>query len=177
MKIGGNTVELNKVHRVYLGLISGLTYALIHCFFRLLSKEPIDPFQVFFQFLFFAFFWYLIFFRLMRTKQNKSLFDISSHQEVSFYGVANQVIKTSGVNGVLYATVKQLVFNPETTGFVESPWSIDFENITKVEIYKILGLFDCGLRIYTKGNREFKFRVNEPQVWLKAIENKIKTVT
>lgn len=173
MKIGGDTVELSKQYRVYLGVIMGVSYALVHCLFRLLSKEPINPIQVVFQVAFFSLFWYFVFFRLKLKIREKSIVDVMGHQEVSFYGVAHQIVNTSGIMGVLYAREKQLIFTPETTNFVESPLTIDFENIVQVDVYKSMWLFEFGILIRTKENRTFKFRVNEPQIWVAAIQNKI----
>ncbi len=175
MKIGGDLIELNKQYRIYFGAIMGVSYALIHCLFRLLSKEPIDPIQVVFQVVFFALFWYFIFFRLKIKRQEKPMVDVIGLQEVSFYGVAHQVKKTSGIMGVMYAQEKQLIFIPETTNFIESPLSIAFENIVQVEVYKSMWLFEFGILIRTKENMTFKFRVNEPQIWVTSIQDKIKS--
>lgn len=172
MKIGGNTVELELKVQLYFSLLSGLIYGLVHCFFRLVSGEPISFFQLGFQVVFFTAFWYLIFFRFMRKKQ-EIVGDSVDESAFLFYGAAHQMIKTSAVVGKLYATEKQLSFEPDTKEFVSSNWALDWKNIESVQYYKFLGLFNHGILIQTKGKMKYKLVVNQPQVWLEAIQAKM----
>ncbi|WP_158962814.1 hypothetical protein [Myroides fluvii] len=174
MKIGGNTVELELKYQVYFSLLSGLIYGLVHCFFRIASGEPIHFFQVIFQVVFFTGFWYFIFFRLIRKKQEIAA-DSVDESSLSFYGAAHQMIKTSAVVGMLYGTEKQLIFEPNTKEFISSNWTLDWKNIEDVEIYKFLGLFNHGILIQTQGKMRHKLIVNQPQLWLEAIQAKIES--
>lgn len=174
MKIGGNIVVLEPKYQVFFSLLSGLSYALVHCLFRLVSDEPIQFGQLLFQTIFFTGFWYFIFFKL-KLKQQEQPVDLLANGSLAFYGAAHQLIKKSTVVGMLYATDQQLRFEPNTKGFVSSEWAIDWSNIESVQYYKFLGLFNHGLLIQTKGKMKFKFVVNEPQVWLQAIQTKIES--
>ncbi|MGG5507208.1 MULTISPECIES: hypothetical protein [unclassified Myroides] len=174
MKIGGDFIALSKQYRIYYGALLGVGSGLVYCVFQLVDKEPIALSQIAYRVVFFTLFWYFVSFLWMRKKLKKPMLDCVGPQETSFYGVAHQMIKTAEVRGVLFATEKQLNFVPEATNFIENPLSIDFDNIRQVEVYKFRGLFEMGIRIHTQGNRTFKFRVNEPQVWITSIQNKIK---
>ena len=174
MKIGGNTIAIEPKYQVYLSLLTGLTYAGAHSLFELASGESIQPVKVLFQATFFTVFWYLIFFKLP-SKQKSPSFEVLDNQSVAFYGVAHQLIKTSTVVGVLYATDKQFVFEPNNKAFVSSTWSVDWTNIKKVDYYSFWGLYNRGLLIQMHGGMTFKFVVNQPQVWLEAIQARIES--
>ena len=170
MQIGENTVELSKKSQVYFGLIAGIVYALVHCLFRILSKEPINPWQIAFQLFFFSILWYFVFFRLMRNKQNDLGFEYAEDQSVSFYGAAHRVNGAKTTVGVLYATSTKLSYNTEVTTPQVAVWQVDWQEIESVEVYKMAGLFDYGILLKTKGQRPLKFAVNEPKTWVNSIQ-------
>lgn len=172
VKIGGNIVQIGKKSQVYASLLTGLIYAVVYCLFRIASKEPIHVGQLSFQVIFFTLCWYFLFFRWPLKKQT-DFSTIAEDPTVRFYGAAHYRIKKDTIKGRLYATDKQLIFEPNTTDFVESPWTIDWGNIEQVKMDKIGGTFACGILIYTKGKRSFKFVVNEPQVWIETLQSKI----
>ncbi|WP_410880731.1 hypothetical protein [Myroides sp. DW712] len=159
---------------MYLSLITGVSYAGVHCLFQLADGEAIQPVRLLFQTTFFAVFWWFIFFKL-QIKKKKLAFEGGDNQSVAFYGVAHQLIKTSTVVGVLYATDKQLCFEPDTKAFVSSTWAVDWRNIKKIQYYSFLGLYNRGLLIQTQGGMTFTFVVNQPHVWLEAIQARIES--
>jgi hypothetical protein len=174
MKIGGETVQIKFKYQFYFSLCAGFVYSLIlSCFYFLLGEDiQVVPFV--FRALIFTVCWYLIFFKLLQRKQ-KVTFSKENLEAVAFYGVAYQAIKTLSHIGVLYATDKQLIFEPKTKNFVENQWMVDWNAVEKVRVYRFLGWFDDGIIIQTKGKMKFKFVVNEPQVWLQAIQTKIES--
>ncbi|WP_353117300.1 hypothetical protein [Myroides odoratus] len=174
IKIGGNTVVLAPKYQVFVSLLAGLSYALAHGLFRLVSDEPIQVGQLLFQTIFFSGCWYFISFKLKGKKEEQPT-DLVRDSSLAFYGAAHQRIQKSTVVGMLYATDKQLIFEPNAKGFVSSPWVIDWVNIERVQYYTFLGLFNHGLLIQTKGKMEYKVIVNQPQVWLQAIQTKIES--
>lgn len=174
MKIGGNTITIEPKYQVYLSLLIGLMYAGVYCLFALANGESIQPVKILFQTTFFGVFWYLIFFKL-QSKQKSPSFEVVDNQSVAFYGVAHQLIKTSTVIGLLYATDRQLIFEPNNKAFISSTWTVDWLNIKKVHYYSFWGLYNRGLCIQTRGGMTFKFVVNQPQVWLEAIQDRIES--
>ncbi|QQU04342.1 hypothetical protein [Myroides odoratus] len=174
MKIGGETVQIKFKYQFYFSLCAGFVYSLILSSFYFLLGEDIQIIPFVFRALIFTVCWYLIFFKLLHRKQ-KVTFSKENLDSVAFYGVAYQTIKTLSHIGVLYATDKQLIFEPKTKNFVENQWMVDWKAVEKVRVYRFLSWFDYGIIIQTKGKMKFKFVVNEPQVWLQAIQTKIES--
>lgn len=172
MKIGGDTVQIDKKIRVCYSLLLGVGYALVHWLFNLVNSEPIRVAPLIFQVVFFSGFWYLFAFGITYKKQ-RVMDNFATDLSIAFYGVAHQLIKTSGVSGVLYATEGQLIFQPNKKDWIENSSAVDWENITDIQTYSFLGLVDQGLIIQTKGGMKFKFQVNQPQVWLQNLSSKI----
>lgn len=173
MKIGGNTLTIIPKYQLYFILLTGLCFAVVICLFEWANGAPIQWMQLLFQTTLFTAFWYLVMFRLKSKGKEPSL-AVLDNQSVIFYGVAHQLIKTSTTVGVLYATDKQLFFEPRSKEFISSTWTLDWTNIENVEYESFLTLYNDGIRIQTKGGMTFKFAVNQPQVWIESMRTKMK---
>lgn len=174
MKIGGNIIAIEPKYQVYLSVITGLGYAGVHCLFQLADGEGIQPVRLLFQATFFGVFWYFIFLKLLIKKEQPS-FEVVENESVAFYGVAHQLIKTSTVVGVLYATDQQLRFEPNTKNFLSSSLALDWTNIKNIQYNTFWGLYNRGICIQTAGGMTFKFVVNQPQVWMEVLQTKLKS--
>ena len=174
MKIGGNSIRIEPKYQLYISLLTGLGYAIVFYLFEWADGASISWMKLLFQTTFFTVFWYLFMFKL-KIKGKEPSFSVLDDQPVIFYGVAQQLIKTSPVVGVLYATDEQLTFEPQTKEFISSNWTVDWTNIETIERESFMRLYNQGIRITTKGGMTFKFVVNQPQVWIASIRTKMKS--
>lgn len=172
MKIGGDVVQIETKFQVYFSLLVGGVYGLTFYWFQLVNSEAISVVALIFQAICFSGFWILFAFGF-KHKRKQVMDHIASDSSIAFYGAAHQLIKTSVVSGVLYATENQLVFQPNNQDWIENSWTLDWENVENIQTYSSLGVVDLGVRIQTKGGMKFKFQVNQPRIWLQKLQTKI----
>lgn len=100
---------------------------------------------------------------------------IETTEPVVFETGANHFKGIEAVGGKLYLTSKQLIFKSHSLNIQNHQFSINLSDIENVERHKTAGLINNGLLISTINNTKEKFVVEEPDKWLRLLEDQLQT--
>lgn len=96
---------------------------------------------------------------------------VEKDETILFEAPANHFKGIEAVGGKLYATNKRLVFQSHKFNFQNHQLSIALTNIASVNKYKVMGVANTGLLITTDENKTEKFVVQQPEEWMKILQN------
>ena len=102
----------------------------------------------------------------------------SDQEEIIAGGPVNLFRGIGAVGGKLFLTKEGLVFSSHKFNIQRGQTKILYSAIEKLEPfnYSKIMKFENGLKVHTKEGKTFKFVVNEREVWIKNIEERLQEV-
>lgn len=110
-------------------------------------------------------------FRTSKFVKNSTQININADEKIIFETPANHFKGAEGVGGKLYLTNERLVFKSHKLNFQKHELSILLHDIAKVERYKVLGMINNGLIVYTFQNTTEKFVVEKANEWYEYLQS------
>ena len=107
------------------------------------------------------------------TKSSK--FEYHKNETIILQTPANHFVGVDAVIGNLFLTDKRLIFKSHNLNNQNHEWITDLADISHVETFKTLGLFNSGLKMVTNKKVVGKFVVHKQKQWIQSIAQ-IKTV-
>jgi hypothetical protein len=92
---------------------------------------------------------------------------------VEVQGPANLFRGIEGVSGKIFLTNKRLIFKPHSITIQKSQTDIPYAQIESLTKRKTAILIDNGIRVITKKGKKFDFVVNERDLIIEKIEEKL----
>ncbi len=111
--------------------------------------------------------------KLSNSDTLKIIPELESDEEIEIYGPANMFRGIEGVGGKLFLTNKHMIFKSHKINIQTGQTAIDYNNIKEIETLKTLNLINNRLKIITVDDKSHVFVVNERDLWLKHLKERI----
>ena len=174
MEIGTQIIKLNWKFRIIYGILFGSLFSFILFLFDLFSEERTQTVNgLIFQGLFLGLF-IGIGFPYVTGKLGKRIKPkLTENEKIEIEGLANLLRGVEGVGGKLFLTNKKVIFKSHRINIQKGQTDIEYENIVEISKRKTAKLIDNGIRIKTKDRKEFDFVVNERDIWIEKLNDRI----
>ncbi|MDQ3394316.1 MAG: GRAM domain-containing protein [Bacteroidota bacterium] len=183
MEIGTKIIKLNWKFRVISAILTGFIFAgLLYLKDFFIEEELQSVNSYIFQGVFFgvfmvvgSFFLNEKFGKKAASKFSKNIKpELSENEQIEVEGPANLFRGIEGVGGKIFLTNKKLIFKSHTINIQKGQTDIEYQSIKKIIERKTAKLIDNGIRILTTDGKEFDFVVNEREIWIEKLNEKIK---
>ena len=183
MEIGTQPIKLNWKIKFASGILSGIFFTVCLYSIDLLIFKAIKSLDnyiiqgVIFGFLMGITYPFLMskINRKLSSKIQKSLKPTLEDGElIENHGPANLFKGIEGTGGKLFLTNLNAIFVAHKVNIQKGETKIPYTTILEVEKRKTARLIDNGIRIKTSNDKNFDFVVNDRDVWLEKLSEKIK---
>ncbi|WP_217363242.1 GRAM domain-containing protein [Winogradskyella undariae] len=99
--------------------------------------------------------------------------DLEENENIEIEGPANLYQGIEGVGGKIFLTDKKLIFKSHKINIQIRQTNIEYKNIDKISKRKTIKLINNGIRIITNDGNKYDFVVNERDLWLEKINERI----
>jgi len=111
------------------------------------------------------------------TKIGKTIIpELTENERVEIKGPANVFRGMESVGGYLFLTNKKMIFKSHKINIQTGQTDIDYKSIEDLSERKTAKLIDNGIRVKTKDGIEFDFIVNQREIWINKISERIVAV-
>jgi len=182
MEIGTKHIKRNWKFRLIFALITGFIFSLLlYLQHLILGEEVKNIYSYIFQGVFFGIFFELTFPTII-IKLGKKLSSLSEKlkpkliegEVIESHGSANLFRGFESVGGILFMTNKRLIFNSHKFNLQTGQTSIDYSEIKEITGRKTAKLFNNGVRIIDSNGKKYDFVVNEREIWIEQINQRMK---
>jgi len=174
--------EINQVSwkiRLGLALLNGgiftLTLFLIRYF---MDGEVLNWYSIIFQGVFFGLFMAIgfpyLFGKLANGLGNSISPVLDPDEEIETEGPANLFRGMEGVGGKLFLTNQKLIFKSHSLNINTGQSDISYKTIADFQSRKTSKLINNGLRITTLDGVNYDFVVNDREIWMEKLQEKLK---
>ena len=182
MEIGNKMIKISWKYRIIFAIGTGIFYTFLLWIFDYFSDEKLYSINsLIFQGVFFG-----IFFGIGFPYINEKLAgkfskktgikikpELELNEEIEIEGPANLFRGIEGVGGKIFLTKKKLIFKSHKINIQKGQTNIEYSTIKEIVKRKTAKLIDNGIRIITNNGKEFDFVVNERDLWLDKINERI----
>lgn len=182
MEIGNKPMKMGWKFGIGYALFTAIIYTLILWAFNSLSNNiDYSVSEMLVQGALFGIIFAVVF-PLVMNKLGKRLSNsdtlnimpnLETDEQVEIKGPANMFRGIEGVGGKLFLTNKHMIFKSHKINIQTGQISIDYNDITGIETLKTLNLFNNRLRITTVDDKSHVFVVNERDLWLKHLQERV----
>ncbi len=186
MEIGTKIPRLNWKLKIASALYMGLFFVSALCLTHyLIDRELQNISNYIFQGIFFGILGGLVF-PYMLERYGKGIASsigkniqptLTESEQVEVEGPANLFRGIEGVGGKIFLTNKKIVFRPHKLNIQKKQVEIEYQNIEEIVKRKTAKLLNNGIRIKMNDSRKFDFVVNEREVWIEKLHERIKKPT
>lgn len=182
MEIGNKTKNLSWKLKIGSAVLIGLVFAsLLMLMDYLLDEELANPYKYLFQGTFFGFFMGIGFPFLFKKFEKGISSNLGKNltpkldelENIEIQGPANLFRGIEGVGGKLFLTNKKIIFKSHKINIQGGQTDIEYVNIESINKRKTAKLIDNGIRIITNDKKEFDFVVNDRDLWVKKMKERI----
>lgn len=86
--------------------------------------------------------------------------ELGIDEKILFQSAANLTTNTVALNGKLFITNKSIVFKHYNATREDAALCISLNDIDKLEILKLLFIFDTGVAVHTRSKKEYHFTID-----------------
>ncbi|MFD2890448.1 GRAM domain-containing protein [Flavobacterium chuncheonense] len=172
---------MNWKYRITFAIGTGILYSFLLWTFNFFSDEKLNSLNsLLFQGVFFGIFFGIGFpyvnekFAGKLSKKVKIKPVLELDEQIEIEGPANLFRGFEGVGGKIFLTNKKLIFKSHKINIQKGQTDINYADIKIVIKRKTAKLIDNGFRIITDNEKEYDFVVNERDLWLEKINERIK---
>lgn len=182
MEIGNKPLKMGWKFGIGYAFFTAILYTLILWIFNSLSNNiDYSVSEMLVQGALFGIIFALVF-PLVMNKLGKKLSnsdtlniipELESDEEIEIHGPANMFRGIEGVGGKLFLTNKHMIFKSHKINIQTGQTAIDYNDIKGIETLKTLNLINNRLKINTVDDKSHVFVVNERDLWLKHLQERI----
>jgi len=182
MVIGTKLNKPSMKFRILFAIGSAILYSFIFCLFDYFSEEKLYSInslliQGVLYGIFFGFGFPYINEKLAKKISNKVGIkikpELDDEEVIEIEGPANLFRGAEGVGGKIFLTNKKLIFKSHKINIQKGQTNIEYKNIKIITRRNTAKIIDNGIRIITNDNKEFDFVVNERDLWVEKINDRI----
>lgn len=181
MEIGNKMIKMNWKYRALFAIATAMLYTFLLWTFDYFSDEKLYSMNnLIFQGVFFGIFFGIGFpyvsqkFGEKLTKNVKIKPELDVDEQIEIEGPANLFRGIEGVGGKIFLTNKKMIFKSHKINIQSGQTDIDYADIKEIVKRKTAKLIDNGIRITTNDKIEYDFVVNERDLWIEKINDRIK---
>lgn len=182
MEIGTKIEKPSLKFRILFAVANAMMYSIGLLLFDYFSEEKIySVSSILFQGIFFGVFFGIGFpyineklagnFTQKIGKKIKP--ELDADEKIEIEGPANLFRGREGVGGKIFLTNKKFVFKSHKINIQKGQTIIEYSDIKEIERRKTAKIIDNGMRIITNDKKEFDFVVNERELWIEKINERI----
>ncbi|MBO6606104.1 GRAM domain-containing protein [Psychroserpens sp.] len=182
MEIGNKPLKMGWKYGIGFALFSAIIYTLLLLFFNSVSNNiDYSVSEMLIQGAIFGLLFVIIFPLVMKlfgkklsnSDTLKIIPVLESDEEIEIHGPANMFRGIEGVGGKLFLTNKNIIFKSHKINIQTGQTAFDYNDIKGIETLKTLNLINNRLRITTVDDNSHVFVVNERDLWLKHLQERI----
>ena len=182
MEIGNKSMHMGWKFIIGYAVFTGVLYTLILWMFNSLSNViDYSLTEILVQGAIFGLIFALIFpfvlnklgKRLSNSEKYKIIPELDNDEHIEIYGPANIFRGIEGVGGKLFLTNKNVIFKSHKINIQTGQTKMDYADIHTIHKLKTLGFIENKMRIETKDGKTHDFVVNERDLWVEKLEERM----
>ena len=170
-------IEFSRKQIFFLGIFSIVTYGLISYLMgveeslKMIALQAIIWGVLFTLFLVFLFPWFMK--KLLGKRIDNIIPELLENEKVEEEIGASLFRGIEGVGGKIFFTNQRLIFKSHSFNIQKGQTNIDYSEIKNIEKRKTIKIVDNGIKVSTKEGKEYCFVVNNRDIQIQKIKNKL----